>query len=160
MIKINTFLRPAVVKDVFDKNGLGNIIEEKQFYYKEKYGSIYGPHRLCEPFKENATHFYLNIFELLNEERIFVVDPLEYSESIAVALPLKKVEEFDILQGNQLIEHTMFYLKTSFSVDGPFYINAKTTKKDLKNKASNKLLLVLDKPRKIKVLESHVKLVG
>lgn len=152
MIKLQTFLRPAVVKDVFDREGLGAIIEEKQVYYKNSNDVINGPFRLYKPFKENETEYYVNLFQLLNDERVFVVDPLEYSESIAVQLPLKNVQEFDIMQGGSLIVHTMYFLKSANVVDGPFFINKNTTKKELKNKAANKTILCLAKTNDLQVV--------
>lgn len=152
---LQTFLRPATPKDIFTKEGLGSVLEEKQLFYKNKDGSIYGPYRLNSPFNELNNEYYLEIYNLLNDYRILIVDPLEYTESIKVDLPLKRVKEFDIMQGNHLIENTLFYLSSNNSLDGPFYINKNTTKKNLKNKVSNKLMFVLQKPALLNVIKSY-----
>jgi hypothetical protein len=168
MININTFLRPALPEDVFRLDGLGEVIDNKQFYFKELEGSFYGPQRIFAkkvsamysmPKDEQvlfvkkqeieAKEVYEQILELLQAmafQRLFVIDATQYLESVAISLPLKKTEEFDIVQGDALIPNTMYYLKKGTVVDGPFFINEKTTKKDLKNKALNKTMLVLHKP--------------
>lgn len=151
-ISISTFLRPAVPSDIFDENGVGNIIEEKQVFYKTEGNNFYGPQRLYEPLVYiNET--YLEFNTALHYKKMFVIDPLEFKESIPVILPLKKVEAIDILHGNHLIKNTLYYLKSKTEVDGPFFINKNTTKQNLKNKGANKAFLVLRKPNIIKGLE-------
>jgi hypothetical protein len=135
---INTYLRPAVASDVFTNSGVGEIIEDKHFFYKESNGDIYGPHRLRKPFNENNTMLYLELFQLLNDKRMFLVDPFQYKESIAIELPLKAVEEDDILQNKILIINTAYFLKRGQEISGAFYITKHTTKKILKTKAKDK----------------------
>ncbi|QQV91392.1 hypothetical protein Leef1_28 [Polaribacter phage Leef_1] len=149
---LTTFLRPAKLVDIFSDKGMGSIIEDKQLYYKNDAGGFIGPYRLNAPFNEDDLLYYRELYQLLNDEKVFLIDPLEYQESLVVDLPLKRVGQFDILQGNCLIINTTYYLKSGQSIDGPFYINQNTTKENLKQKASNKLMFVLDDLKEIKML--------
>jgi hypothetical protein len=152
---INTFLRPALLEDIFSNAGTGQILEGKQFFFKENDGSIYGPHRLSKPFSENNTMLYKELFQLLNDERILFVDHIECLESIKIELPLKSVEEDDILQNKILIINTSFFLKRGPEITGAFFINEKTTKETIKAKAINKLMLVYCQPAIIEVLDTE-----
>ena len=155
ILTIQTYLRPAKLTDVFENEDKGLAFEDKQFFYKSADNTLYGPHRLVNAFNEKLfSTWYLEVLQLLNDERMFVVDPLEYSESIPIELPLQRVTEDAILQNNHLIVNTLYYLKMGASVDGPFYINKTTTKEDLKNRAKGKQTYVLDKPKTIKVVEA------
>lgn len=182
MIKINTFLRPALPEDVFTIDGLGEVIDNKQFYFKELDGSFYGPQRIYAKkvsvmhsmpkdeqvlFAKKQELEAKEVFEQISElyqamafQRLFVIDANQYLESVNISLPLKSTEEFDILQGDALISSTMYYLKRGSVVDGPFYINEKTTKKDLKNKALHKTMLVLHKPCSLLTIDEFKLMVG
>lgn len=151
-ITINTFLRPAILSDVFENQSKGVVFEDKQFFYQQSNGSVYGPHRITNTF--NAVTFnswYLEILQLLSESRLLIVDPVEYSESIAIELELQKVYPEAILQNNTLITHTAYFLKNNTSVDGPFYIKKNTTKQDLKTRAHGKKTFVFSEPMQVKV---------
>lgn len=141
---INTFLRPAGLVDVFSENGNGTILEDKQFFYKDLDGNIIGSYRLNTPFNPDDLFYYKELYQLLNDDRVFIIDPVDYEDSLSVELPLKRVTESDILISNSLILNTTYYLKKGNDIDGPFYINNKTTKQNLKQKATNKLMFVLD----------------
>lgn len=160
MITITTFLRAVILSDVFDKDGCGAIIENKQYFYKNADKSISGPFRLNPPFDAKNLHFYEEIFQLIHEKRMLMVENVEYLESIAIALPLKKVEAHDILQSNKLIVNTAYFLKSHEFVEGSFYIKEATTKESLKSKIGEKTMLVFTESQTIKKLHKMELMIG
>lgn len=157
---ITTFLRAVILSDVFDKDGCGAVIEEKQYFYKNEDETISGPFRLNTPFNPKNHHFYEEIFQLIQDKRMFIVDAVEYLQSISIELPLKKVEAFDVMHGEHLIVNTAYFLKSHEFVEGPFYIKEATTKENLKTKVGEKTMLVFTKPQTIKILQQKELMVG
>ena len=155
-LKIRSYLRPAIPSDIFYKNGIGNIIEKKQVFYKEKNSeTIRGPYLLLEPlfFVEKG---YRNLNMMLANNLIFVLDTEKFTESILVKLPLRIVEESDILEWNnenQLIPHTVFYIVIGKEVNGPYKITAETKMPDVKKRVFRNEFFVLDKASDIELIE-------
>lgn len=145
-----TYLRPAILSDLFDKDGYGKIIENKQFFYKELDKTINGPYRIYEPNSINYQFYYQEIISLLNQERIFIVDTERYLESFLIKLTIKEVEEADIIENKHLIYNTSYFQKQNNKVLGPFYITNETKVNVLKTLINSEIMFVFDKPSIIK----------
>jgi hypothetical protein len=172
---IATYLRPATVSDVFDHKDA--IIENKQFFYQQQDGTIYGPQRLLSVkvqaarsmWKSDIPKFiaiqkqemklqlqeYQELYLWLGAQKMFVVDSFRYQESIAVHLKVKEVAEFDILECNELIPHTAFFRYEEKSIKGPFYITDLHSKKSFRTLIQFKNMFVFDRPGQIKVVETN-----
>ncbi|MEI6865503.1 hypothetical protein [Flavicella sp.] len=142
-LKIETWLRPAVLSDVFTKKGVGEIIENKQFFYKEKKGNYRGPYRLTSPDEGGFISEYVNIYQLLALKRMMIVDPVIYSESIPIQLSIKEVEAYDILANKSLIVNTAYFIIRSHLAEGPFFITNNTSGNDIRKSIESKQFFVL-----------------
>jgi len=171
-IVISTFLREAIPSDIFDKEGSGLILEEKQIFYKEADGNFYGPYRLqciqCSPAysmereelilylknqeiqHKKAAAEVIELWQLLEQKRIYIVDPFQYLESFSIYLKVKLVAESDILQNKHLIVNTAYFKKKLHTINGPFYINKNHNLADFKALIGTKKMYVFDHPGLIK----------
>lgn len=152
---ISTFLRPAILKDVFDNEGKGKFYSNKQFFYKNTDGTIVGPHRVQESvnFKNQDYWQYL---QLLSEERLYIADINQFSTSIEVHVKVKEVEEFDIMQGTRLMANTTYFKYMNNEMLGPFLIKDTDAKHLYYTIIANKNMFVFDKAAVITILEKKV----
>jgi hypothetical protein len=151
-LTIKTSLRPAVPSDVFNKKGLGNIIAEREFFYRENNGSVTGPYRIYEPFSADYYNVYINIYRLLAAQRMYVVDTQQFAESFTIHLKIKQAEEVDYLQNNLLIVNTTYFIVQNKIAKGPFYITP-DTKQQLQGFVKQSQFFVFDRPDTIKEIE-------
>lgn len=158
-ITFATYLRPAIPSDVFNKDGFGKIIENKEFFYLDKNQNFIGPYREFLPFNETNLQRYKELFQAMSLGILFIVDPKKYSESIAIKLKVKQVEDFDILEADRLIVNTAYFIKNQNTIGGPFYINSSTKKSELYSSIKNRNFFVFDKSSKVKRF-SFEKMVG
>lgn len=150
-LTIQTYLRPATTTDVFKDWSTAKVYEDKQVFYKNSDGSIRGPYRLYSHFNdETFESWFTNLVMLIEENRVLVVDNETSSKAIAVYLELKTPELDDLIIADELIVHTVHYLKKGQNLEGPFQITKFETKKSLKIKATDKTMYVLTKPKDIK----------
>lgn len=171
---IATYLRPAVPEDVFDQDGLGTIKNNKQFFYKLRNGSYHGPKRLkalptdllysyrkddIVALKkkldvEQASHRqYIQLYQLMDNNMLFVVDAQRYLESVPIHLKIKQVESLDYISNGRVIVNTAYFNYDNFKIKGPFYIQNKHTPQTFINSVLELKMFVFDKPGIIKKIE-------
>jgi len=152
---ISTFLRPAVLKDVFDNEGKGKLFYGKQFFFINTDGSLTGPHRVQESiiFKNQD---YIQYFQLLSEKRLFIADINQFSETIQVLLKVKQVEETDIISSGRLIPYTNYFKFQNNEMLGPFQIKETEPKQFYHMIIKNLQMFVFDKAAVINKVEKKV----
>ena len=127
-IVISAYIRPATAFDVFDKNGNGNLKHNKEVFYKEATGVFSGPYRIAKKssnflnaeITKSEQLQYLEIYNLLSEAKMYVVDPKV--KETQVHLKVKEVQRSDILIGAELIVNTAYYVRHKDNLEGPFFI--------------------------------------
>ena len=184
---IQTFLRPALFNDIFevtefltdDPPKIGRIFSDKQFFYQEKDGSFYGPHRIISkevkfaphamPKKELGAYLQkreqwfqeedaqrIEIYSLLAQKRIFIVDQKQYLESVKIHLKVKLAEPHDLLQNKTLLVNTAYFQKKEDRLEGPFFITEQHTTKDFKSLIATKNMFVFDVATKIEPIKIEI----
>ncbi|WP_271406597.1 hypothetical protein [Tenacibaculum soleae] len=154
---ISTFLRPAIITDIFDKNGIGSLKYNKEIFYKEKNGLFTGPFKI----ENNTSRFlfadftrqeylqYLEMYELLHQKKIYVADPLSKEKGCKVHLKLNQATRANILFGDDLIINAAYYIKYENSMEGPLYIKPTNTVSDFYNIVKEKRMFCLKEITKI-----------
>jgi len=151
-LKIKAFIRPAIPADIFEKNGEGKFIEEKQYFISNKAGVIRGPYRLNEP-EVLIFDTYLEFETLLEEKRLFIVDKKQFLESKLIVLELKEAEPDDVVQNKMLKINTTYFGRDGKSAVGPFLIKEDSFG-ELRLLIENKNMFVLDGIKDLKEIEN------
>lgn len=149
-LKIRSCIRPATPEDIFDMEGLGSILENKQVFYKTN-EAIRGPYNI------NSNLFFVDqkyqeLYYLLSKNRIFVIDSEITEETILVELPIVEGIFSDLEQTNHynnIMEHIIFYIIQKTKVNGPYKMTTETKVEDIKNRIKKQEFFVLDKPSNI-----------
>lgn len=160
-LKVGTYLRPAIYKDLFneefhpemdiDHDALFK--KDKEIFFKEKDNSIRGPHKMVVPEIFPAIE-YDNYLRLLKQKRIFIVDEKKYEETFQIQLPIKQANLNDLLAFNHfngLKINTLFYI-ISEKVSGPFVITEFTKVSDIRKYINLNQFYVLDDASNIKTI--------
>lgn len=154
---ISTYLRPANITDVFDKNGIGSLKYNKEIFYKEKNELFTGPFKienntsryLFADFTRQEYWQYLEMYELLHRKKIYVVDPSAKKTGCKVHLKLNQATRTNILFGEDLIINAAYYIKYENSMEGPLYINPTNTISDFYTIVKEKKMFCLKEITKI-----------